>query len=821
LRRHGRIAAAWLACAAPAAAAPAAEPQPPVHVQADEVEYDRGLDVYEARGHVVIEREGRRLTADWVSFHPVTRKGVAAGNVVLTEAQDRLTADFVHFDVDTLEGIVFDGELDSASSRFRLAGGEIRKTGEQTYEFEAGRFTTCRCPDPGRDPWSLSAERADLEIEGYGTARNTTFEILDVPVLWLPWMIYPLKTERQSGLLFPELSSSSRSGFEVGLPVFWAARHNINVLATPRYLAKRGYKQDLEVDYVFGERSEGSLFGAILPHDDDIHPRDPSTPFSPTRWGAEWLHDQELPHDWRFMAEVREFSDNLYTFQFRDLGAHRSDRFVQSRTFVTGEAPGLGPLGAPALFAGVGFANDQQNPDDEDRDRFILQRLPALAGALPAATGLEVFGRPLAPSFDVAFTSFEALREVDEVYPGSLLRVVGDDLFADTGIDAIPDGEERDPSGVKVAGDANRDDFPSFPNGTEGNGVFDEGEPLLDRGQRLTLNPRLALPLRVLDFLELYPEVGYLGTLYATQAQGYADRHLFTAQLDARTRIDGSFALPFGGGTVQHLLEPRLGYTVLSSTTQRDNPLFVPEARVAQERIRQLELLNVTRDPGDRLDSVHALTLALGNRLYRRAADGPSRLFADLTLSGQYALDDDELDSVFVDGIVYPHPEWRGRIGFGYDLDDSHVREGLAQIGWRADAGHDLVLRYRYLGDVPRVFEDFQFDHERFDSFIAELDRVHQVSVLTRWAVTPNWALTYEGSYSFEDSFSISHSGGVEYASRCRCWALRLEVADDRASGVEVNLDYRIYGLGRDVDPARPFERRGGWRGALDAPGPL
>jgi LPS-assembly protein len=250
---------------APGGSPPA--PRQPVEVRADSLEYESQRDVWVGRGHVVIDRQGRMLTADWVSFNPATRKGVAAGNVVIREGADEVIAEFVHFDVDTLQGILFDGELDAATSGFRLAGEEVRKTGELTYTFRNGSFTTCRCPEEGRDPWTIEADEADLEIDGYGTARNTTFEVLGVPVLWLPWMIYPLLTERQTGFLFPEYGASNRSGSDVGLPFFWAARHNVNVTFTPRYLSKRGYKQDVAVEYVFGERSGGELEGAVLPND--------------------------------------------------------------------------------------------------------------------------------------------------------------------------------------------------------------------------------------------------------------------------------------------------------------------------------------------------------------------------------------------------------------------------------------------------------------------------------------------------------------------------------------------------------------------------
>ena len=96
-----------------------------------------------------------------------------------------------------------------------MSGAEIAKTGAQTYRFEKGRFTTCRCADGERDPWEIKADSAELEIGGYGTARNTTFEVLGVPVVWLPWMIYPLKTERQTGLLFPRALARQPPGLQL------------------------------------------------------------------------------------------------------------------------------------------------------------------------------------------------------------------------------------------------------------------------------------------------------------------------------------------------------------------------------------------------------------------------------------------------------------------------------------------------------------------------------------------------------------------------------------------------------------------------------
>lgn len=826
LRRFAIALAVGAALPAEARAQDAADlerPRDPVDVHARSVQYERERNVYVASGDVVIEQPGRKLTADWVTFNPDTHKGVASGNVVITEGGDRLEADFLHFDVETLEGVVFEGRLDSTSSRFRLTGEEVLRTGPETYEFRQGSFTTCRCPEPGADPWMIRADRADLEFEGYGTARNTTFEVLGVPVVWLPWMIYPLKRERQTGVLFPELGTSSRTGFDVGLPLFWAARDDLNVLVTPHYLSKRGFKPDVGLEYVYGERSWGELYGTFI-HDLDVNPDDPDTPFSDDRWAGRALNDHWLSEsgESRIKVDATVLSDTMFSFDFDDFAAIRSDRFVESKAFYTNTIDSLGPLADLGLTGTLQWAQDQQNPDNQDRDRFLVQRLPQLETSLPPAP-LEIFGQRLAPSFDGEYTYFHSRSDVDDVYQQA--TIIGDDLFADTGIDAVPDGDERRNDGSKApapdpndpydpALDPDRDDVGSPSSdgifNSEGDGIFQEGELLADRGHRMLLNPRLALPFRLGDLVDVYPEVAYQGTFYTTRAQSLQGRHLFTGQLDFSTELRRTLGLPFGGGEGVHILEPHLAWTGVTHADQEDHPLFVPSPLVPQTRIRQLDLFNVTRDPSDRIASADAITLAFANRIYGRAG-AVSRLFADFVVSSQYEFHADEgVAPIYLDATLFPARTWRSHLIFGYDFEESRISEGLVSVGWFHPDGHDLDVRYRYLRDIPRFFEDFRSAGERFDGFSAQFERVNQISVSLRGAITRQWAVTYSGVQSLEQSLSLRNTGGVEYLSRCNCWAVRVEVGDDRQRGVQVGLAYTVVGLGRDDELVRPFGGRGG-----------
>jgi len=803
----------------------------PFDITADTVEYESDRDLYIARGNVVITQPGRSLSADWVAFSSVTRQGVATGNVVVTEAEDLLYADVLSFEIDTLNGIVIEGMLEARGSGFEMTGETIHKTGEETYTFEDATFTTCRCPEEGRDPWQIRAKTADIEVGGYATTRNTSFDILGVPVIWLPWMRYPVKTERESGFLLPEFSASGRSGVRIGLPYFWAARPNVNVIITPTYLFKRGFKPSVDVEYVFGEKSYGRFYGTII-YDQDIDPDTFDTPFDQLRWATEWVHDHHLPRGWRAKVDATLFSDNLFPFDFYEFSSYKHERYLESRAFLEKR---FGPGQRYGFNGGVWWADDLQNPDNLDRDEFLLQRLPTLQlTGMPQP--LPGFARHLQASFNVDYTNFYSRKKAEDVYPRATVR--GDDQFLDTGIDAIPDGWELNEDGyiVTLDGDVITEigtvltaeeflaTFPpdaelpdlstdghldNYPLGPENDGKFEEGEPLGDRGHRLVLNPRIGIPFRVADMVEVLPEIGYHGTFYRTDAQSSTMRSLFTAMLDTRIRTRREIELPFGLGPAVHLMEPRLVYTGVTHASQNDNPLFVPAAAQPQQRIRQFQLFNLTRNPSDRINSVNAITVGLGNRLYVPGEIGePPQLFADVSLSTQYDFASDDNSKFYLEGTAFPYENLQVRFNMGWDFAETEFSESLLEARYSTEEGHDLAFSYRYLRDIPRFFESFNAGVEdRNEDFEAGLTKINQLTLRGRLAINRSWAVTYGVRYSFESNIWLTNRGGVEYISKCRCWAIRLEVGGDRSGGAFFNVQYVLIGLGDD--DIRPFSGGG------------
>ena len=774
-------------------AAPSLERDEPVEITADRIVYDARSEVYMAEGSVRVVQGARTIDCEWLVFNRNTRRGIATGDVRIDDGTRVLDARFVEFDEGGQQGLIVAGRLDMGADDFRMAAAEILKTGEDTYELNDASFSTCRCPEEDdRLPWQINAANADVEIGDYATATNVSTDVLGVPALWIPWMMFPVKTERASGLLLPEFAISGRDGFEVGLPIFWAARHDVNVVATPRYITKRGFKPELEVETVYGEKSETSLFGSYIRDTNAVTYTDSGqrnrTLYSKNRWGVGFDNDIHLPGGVRIRSDIQVASDNDYPRDFREFRDHDRDRYMESRLFGFGH---FGPGDSGAAVVGALYTDDRQNPDINDRDSFVLQR-PAEANVvwlptpIPGAAGLTL-------SMNADYVYFRQFERADKKLDGTSDDVVGDELFLDIGIASDP----------------------GFTSGVFGigNGRFDEGEPLNDRGHRLVLQPEVSHSFRLFDVLDVLPAGGWQQTFYSTLGQSYADRGLATARLDLSTQLLGTIDLP-GLPTMIHRLEPRVGGAFLSDVGQNSNPLFVPPTATPQERIRQLSLSNVVFDSSDRIEEAQIVRAGVGNRFFVEGPRGPE-LRAEIELSAAYDFAGSgtgDFQQVIVDGALFGRSGVSADFNLAYDVEDTEVGQAMLDLSaptpkWMFfERGSFVQAGYRYRRDIPIFFENFEIGDD-FEEFKATFDRIHQVTGFTRLRLTESWAVEYQVGYSFEQSVLLRNRGALEYTSSCKCWAIRVSVEEDRTRGVQGTLNFTILGFGQDL--TNPFKGGG------------
>jgi lipopolysaccharide assembly outer membrane protein LptD (OstA) len=754
----------------------------PVHVTADHLEYEAERELFIAEGNVRIVSGDRSIEADWLVVSRDTEQGIASGNVVYRDGNEELHSELLQFEVETLQGLVYQGHLDTGDGGFVVDADRLIRNGAKNYTVRAGSFTTCRCPEGEREPWSIFAGKADVEIGGYAMAQNTTVDILGVPIIWLPWLIFPVKTERESGVLFPNLGFRGQAGFEVGLPLFWAAQQNVGVLATPIYMTKRGFKQNIEVEALIGEESRANIFAAFgrdalradeKPTNGSRHNEDRIS-----RWAVLAHYDQRLPRSWRAKADLTLISDNEYTADYEELSPYRKDLFLQSTIFGFRQFGRDGRLG---VVGSVVHLNDLQVEDSRDRDQFVHHQLPALRAEI--LSGPTPFVKGLVTRFEFDYANYYARRSARDEFAAAL---VGDDLFLDVGVDGgiFPGFEATAVAGASAAG--------------EDNGVFDEGELLADQGHRFVLHPRVAYPLRLWDTLELYPEVGYRETLYTSRAQNFAEQGHLTARFDLSTRLIGN---P-GGGSLRHVLEPSLGWSFVGNASSAGVPLFVPAAARPQDRLRQFERDNLLTDPSDRVNRRHTVTAGVANRLY---AGG--RLRGELNLSFDRHLvgngtrrsvtkRERDFSRFVLAGESTGLYRVNSRFNLSYDPKRDRVEEGLFSLYVVPWSWISLHAGYRYRAPIAastaRYFSQIN-DDDPWDEKTSSLSQLLPGVTLR---LGSRLRLTYSTHYDFHERSLLTQQGGFEYRSKCNCWAIGLEIQRLTDNEIRYQLRYSLLGAG-------------------------
>lgn len=191
-----------------------------INVDAEELTYDRQTGQVVARGKVVIQRGDTELRADEVRIDRPSNQAEAFGGVQLITPDGVIDAERAYLDLSNETGVLKNAYVRSSKHEYSLFGAHIGKGIGQSYEIEDGRFTTCDCGDRAPD-WSLSGDELDVTLRGYAKLRGGTFNILDVPVLYIPVAWFPANVGRQSGFLRPRFGASNRRGFQAILPFFW------------------------------------------------------------------------------------------------------------------------------------------------------------------------------------------------------------------------------------------------------------------------------------------------------------------------------------------------------------------------------------------------------------------------------------------------------------------------------------------------------------------------------------------------------------------------------------------------------------------------
>src|SRR5207302_1113563 len=298
---------------------------------------------------------GIDLSSDRASFG-ADGKATLEGNVLVRQGEREIRADELQYDardtslstaghIDYRDPIVHvsgaggsysasagadfkSAEFDLIQRAARGSAEDMRLTPQGVLRLRGVTFTTC----PPRDSsWELKANTITLDTrDRIGTGRGARVDFKGVPLVYLPWVSFPLGSERKSGFLFPSIGNTSYGGLQLAVPYYWNIAPNADFTFQPVEYSRAG--ADLGGDLRFLTHSQrGEIDWNYLPYDGSFHG---------SRNRVRLTEVAELADDLRLTANAENVSDPFY-FENFSLGPEgTSTAFVERRAALAWRATG-------------------------------------------------------------------------------------------------------------------------------------------------------------------------------------------------------------------------------------------------------------------------------------------------------------------------------------------------------------------------------------------------------------------------------------------------------------------------------------------------
>lgn len=280
-----------------------AEENAPIYLTADQIDSDN-QKITVAKGNVTARQEDLRINAQWMRYNSNTSHILAGNTITLVKSSNILIGKQLDLKIDTYQGKIND-PIYFINHQFARGNAEkLFFVGQNKYRLKKGRFTTC---DLGDDSWYIRAKDMDVDFtQSNGVARHAVFEFKSLPLFYIPWMKFPLNSERRSGLLTPILGSSSNDGIHFGLPYYWNIAPNYDATITPHVYTKRGLMLGGEFRYL-QPTYQGNISAEYLPNDQKTHQ---------DRYAWKILHQQNFGSHLNLYANLQSASDSDYFTDF-------------------------------------------------------------------------------------------------------------------------------------------------------------------------------------------------------------------------------------------------------------------------------------------------------------------------------------------------------------------------------------------------------------------------------------------------------------------------------------------------------------------------
>ncbi|MCI4624609.1 MAG: LPS assembly protein LptD [Candidatus Magnetoovum sp. WYHC-5] len=303
-------------------------------IKADRLEYDLESTTYYLTGNVSIERTGSILKADFIQYDEGTYLAHAVGNVIYEDAEVTIKAQSATMYMDSKTGNISKAKILFKKENYHVQSEIIIKQSDKEFYAEDASITTCDSLVPA---WCLNAKKANLFLEEKMKAKDVTFRVRGLPVMYSPSFSSSL-AGRKTGFLTPGFGFKGDKGVYTSIPFYWVIAKNRDMTLTADSYTRRGLGQGIEYRYV----EQGGIQGNWWAY--HFYDKDLETDFIEIKG----KHKQITQEGFAASADVnylnekefyKEYSPNIeeYMERYLESEANLYYKTAKTRTYLLGQ----------------------------------------------------------------------------------------------------------------------------------------------------------------------------------------------------------------------------------------------------------------------------------------------------------------------------------------------------------------------------------------------------------------------------------------------------------------------------------------------------
>ncbi len=225
-------------------------------------------EISDYSGNVLINRADQHAISHIANYDNVSDVMNLQGDVYYREDTLALHTEAATINLANDQAKLRDVEFISPTTPLRGFAESYFRKSKTLSQYTNVSYTTCR---PGNQDWVIHASELEIDkVTGQGTTKNTWIEFKGTPVIYTPYLSFPIDDRRVSGFLSPTFSSTRFSGMLIAAPYYWNIAPNYDATLTPRELTSRGPLMAGKFRYLT-EYATGKLGAEYMPNDSQLN----------------------------------------------------------------------------------------------------------------------------------------------------------------------------------------------------------------------------------------------------------------------------------------------------------------------------------------------------------------------------------------------------------------------------------------------------------------------------------------------------------------------------------------------------------------------